>query len=125
MYGAGLSPEDVCTICLDDGPDKRGVPQEQICPNGHYTHPRCFVEYIVHHKNTQIMQCPECRTDLSDFMVENQELFKPLFKKALKKTDPAAYKFTKAEEKRIENEIKQREERMKKLRTMKFFKTKK
>jgi hypothetical protein len=63
MVGGGMSPEDVCAICTEAGPDEdTGLEQVLICPNGHYAHVDCVSLWYA-----QADKCPECRVVVRDF----------------------------------------------------------
>ena len=63
MVGGGMSPEDVCAICTEAGPDEEtGLEQVLICPNSHYAHVDCVSLWY-----TQADKCPECRVVVRDF----------------------------------------------------------
>jgi len=63
MIGGGTSPEDICAICTEAGPDEdTGLEQVLICPNGHYAHVDCVSLWYA-----QADKCPECRVVVRDF----------------------------------------------------------
>lgn len=63
MVGGGISPEDICAICTEAGPDEdTGLEQVLICPNGHYAHVDCISLWYA-----QADKCPECRVVVRDF----------------------------------------------------------
>ena len=63
MNGGGTSPQDICAICTEAGPDEdTGLEQVLICPNGHYAHVDCISLWYA-----QSDKCPECRIVVRDF----------------------------------------------------------
>ena len=63
MVGGGMSPEEICAICTEAGPDEdTGLEQVLICPNGHYAHVDCVSLWYA-----QADKCPECRVDVTEF----------------------------------------------------------
>ena len=68
MDGGGMSPQDVCAICTEAGPDEEtGLEQVVICPNGHYAHVDCVSLWYA-----QADKCPECRVVVRDFPLWNE-----------------------------------------------------
>jgi hypothetical protein len=63
ITGGGTSPEDICAICTEAGPDKdTGLEQVLICPNDHYAHVDCVSLWYA-----KSDKCPECRVNVRSF----------------------------------------------------------
>jgi hypothetical protein len=73
IIGGGTSPEDICVICTEAGPEEieneegqvEQVQQVQICPSSptpHYAHLSCITPWYA-----QADKCPECRADVRKF----------------------------------------------------------
>ena len=69
MAGGGISPEDICSICTEVGPEEieneegqvEQVQQVQICPTPHYAHLGCITKWY------EISTlCPECKEDVQE-----------------------------------------------------------
>ena len=68
MVGGGMTPQDICVICTEAGPDEEtGLEQVLICPNGHYAHVDCVSLWYA-----QADKCPECRVVVRDFPLWNE-----------------------------------------------------